>query len=339
MKPKIFLRNWNGILNNIQKSDEFEFVDDPRDSDCIVLWQDLRGEMLEIVKINQQFFHKPLVIVQHGRQASRDYGPPENFKSWADKMCVWGQDDYERMCELGYKDKTVITGCPYLNMIKPKEIHTDRNIIFAPVRTMHEEPMNIILHWELKKIELTHAQEMLRNKHDKLVDEWSPGIFNPELHGDTIPYHELDKNFRLIAKLTSLHDRHLYLGGVNHSEPMHESHIENCVQLLQHTDVVVSLEEGTFQTLVMAMDIPLIIVKGWKLTQYAGKDYSGRVELQTPGATHVEMSELSEAIERELAEPGRLSAERKQVVEKEFGKANSDPDQNIINVIKEMCHG
>jgi len=53
----------------------------------------------------------------------------------------------------------------------------------------------------------------------------------------------------------------------------------------------------------------------------------------------VEMSELSEAIERELAEPGRLSAERKEVVEKEFGKPDSDPDQNIINVIKEMCHG
>lgn len=340
MKPRVYLRDYNGVLQGVRKSDELDFVNDPRDCDCILLWQDVRGEMLEIVKINQTHFHKPLVIVQHGRQATRDYGAPENFKLSADKICVWGQDDYDRMCELGYKDKTVITGCPYLNRLKPKEIHTDRNIIFVPVRTMHEEPMNLITHWELKKIELTHMQDTLRRNYDKLVNEWSPNVFNPDAYGDTIGYHDINKNFRLIAKLTPLHDKALYSGAINLSEPLHATHIDNCVLLLQNTDVVVSLEEGTFQTLVMAMDIPLIIVKGWKLTQFAGKDYSkDRVELQTPGATHVEMSELTTAIERELAQPCRLSTERKQVVEREFGKLDSDPDKNIINVIKEITHG
>jgi hypothetical protein len=337
---KVFLRDYNGILQGVRKSSELEFVNDPRESDSIVLWQDVRGEMLEIVNINKSHFHKPLIIVQHGRQATRDYGAPENFKLLADKICVWGEDDYERMCSLGYKDKVVITGCPYLNRLKPKEVHTDRNIIFAPVRTMHEEPMNIILHLELKKLEITHVQNLLRSNYDKLVTEWNPNIFNPDAYGEKIPYQELVKNFRLIAKITPLHDRGLYLGAANLSEPLHASHIDNCVQLLQHADVVVSLEEGTFQTLVMAMDIPLIIVKGWRLTQFAGKDYSkDRVELQTPGTTHVELSELSEAIERELIEPGRLSAERKQVVEREFGKPDSDPDKNIVNVIKEIANG
>jgi len=340
MKPRVYLRDWNGILQNVSKSNELEFVDDPRDSDIIVLWQDIRGEMAEIARVNKSHFHKPLIIVQHGRQATRDYGPPENFTLTADKMCVWGQDDYERMCALGYKDRIIHTGCPYLNMIKPKEIHPDRNVIFAPVRTMHEEPMNIILHWELKKIELTHAQEMLRRHYNKLVKGWDARIFNHELDGDTIPYQEIVRNFRLVAKLTNLHDRQLYIGAINHSEPNHAAHIDNCVKLLQHTDVVVSLEEGTFQTLVMAMDIPLIIVKGWKLMEFAGVDYSKQwKELQTPGATHVEIGELYDALERELANPGRLSAERKAVVEKEFGKLDSDPDGNIIKVIKEMANG
>jgi len=205
---------------------------------------------------------------------------------------------------------------------------------------MHEEPMNIITHLELKKIELTHVQNRLRLNSDRLAKEWTPSIFNPDLWGDKIPYQELVKDFRLVAKITPLHDRNLYLGAVNHSEPLHASHIDNCVQLLQHADVVVSLEEGTFQTLVMAMDIPLIIVKGWRLTDFAGKDYSkDRVELQTKGATHVELSELSEAIERELIEPCRLSAERKEVVEREFGKSDTDPNDNIIKVIKESING
>ena len=338
MKPKVYMRDYNGILQGIKRrTDDLEFVSDPRNCDAILLWQDVRGEMYEIVKINRDHFHKPLIIVQHGRQATRDYGAPENFKLLADKICVWGQDDYDRMVSLGYGDKTIITGCPYFSRLKPKEVHPDRNIVFAPVRTMHEEPMNLIVHWELKKIELSHAQDNLRNNHDKLVKEWNPQIFNPDAYGESIPYHEIDKNFRLIAKLTPLHDKGLYMGSQNNSDPMHAAHIDNCVQLLQHTDVVVSLEEGTFQTLVMAMDIPLIIVKGWKLTEFAGKDYSkDRVELQTNGATHVEIGELYQTLERELAEPGRLSNERKEIVLREFGDINSNPEDNIIKVIKEI---
>lgn len=338
MKPKVYIRDYNGILQGVKKSEEFDFVQDPRDCDIIVIWQDVRGELLDLVKINQQYLHKPVIVIQHGRQATRDYGAPENFKLLADKICVWGEDDYERMCSLGYKDRTVITGCPYLNRLKPKEIHLDRNIIFTPVCTMHEEPINLIIYWELKKIELSQSQESLRRNLDKLVKEWNPQVFNPDTYGGNISYHDINKNFRLIAKLTPLHDRGLYLGSVNHSIPCHATHIDNCVTLLSYADVVVGLEEGTFQTLVMAMDVPLIIVKGWRLTQYAGIDYSkDRVELTTEGVTRVDLPDLAQAIERELAEPGRLSAERQRVVKREFGEG--DPDKNIINVIKEILNG
>jgi len=243
MKPKVYLRDSNGILQGVRKkTEELDFVQDPRDADILVLWQDVRGEMLELVRISRAYFKKPVIIVQHGRQATRDYQAPENFKFISDKFCCWGQDDYDRMVELGYGDKTVMTGCPYLNRLKPKEVHVDRNIVFTPVTTMHEEPMNLIAYWELKKIELSHSQDMLRKHYDRLVKDWAPSIFVPDGYGSTIPYHDIDTNFRLIAKLTPLHDKSLYLGSINFSQPGHATHIDNCVKLLSQTDVVVGLE-------------------------------------------------------------------------------------------------
>lgn len=341
MKPKVYLQDYNGILQGVKKREEIELVDDPRDCDVILTWQDVRKDMLELAKINKEYWNKPFIVVQHGRQATRDYGAPENFPLMADKICVWGQDDYDRMASLGYADRTVITGSPLISRIKPKETHTDRNVVFVPVRTMHEEPDNLITYWELKKIELSHSQEMLRKHKDKLIKDWNAQIVNPDAPSmQTISYHDINLNFRLVAKLTPLHEKGLYLGSANMSDPVHATHIDNCVHLLQQTDVVVCLEEGTFQTLVMAMDIPLIVVNGWRLTDFAGIDYSkDRVELATEGATRVDLPDLAQAIERELADPGRLADERKKVVQREFGDSNSNPEDNIINVVKEMYNG
>jgi hypothetical protein len=341
MKPKIYLRDYNGILQSLKKrTEDLEFVDDPRDCDAIVTWQDVRGDMLELAKINKEYLHKPFITVQHGRGCTRDYEAPDNFPLMCDKFCCWGQDDYDRLVKLGYKDKAVITGSPLINRIQPKEPHTDRNIIFAPVTTMHEEPDNLITFWELKKIEFEHSQEVLKKYKSQLINDWNPKIINPDSSEEkTIPYYDINKNWRLISKLTPVHDKSLYLGAVTLTAPSQVTHIEDSVRLLTQTDVVVCLEEGTFQVLVMAMDVPIIVVNGFKLTNYGGVDYTEREVVKTNGTTWVDLCDVREAIEQELAHPDRLKKERAEVVKREFGDITQNPDDNIIKVIKESLNG
>jgi hypothetical protein len=241
---------------------------------------------------------------------------------------------------LGYKDRAVITGSPLLNRIIPKEIHSDRNIVYAAVTTMHEEPDNLITFWELKKIELENAQNVLRKHRNQLINEWNSWIINPDNSTDgTIPYMDINRNWRLIAKLTPIHDKALYSGAVTLTAPTNVAHIENSVKLLSQTDVVVCLEEGTFQVLVMAMDIPVIVVKGFTLTNYGGQDYSERKVIKTNGARWVDLCDLRQAIEDELSNPSGLAEERRKVVKREFGDINTNPDDNIIKVIKEQING
>jgi len=338
MKPKIYLTDYNGILQGLKRrTDELDFVDDPRDCDAIVTWQDVRGDMLELAKINKEHFHKPFITVQHGRGCTRDYEAPDNFPLLADKFCCWGQDDYDRLCKLGYKDKAVITGSPLISRIKHKDKHDEKNIVFSPVTTMHEEPDNIITYLELKKMEMTRIQGVLRKHRGELINDWNSRILNPnaEETPNSIAYLDINDKWRLISKLTPVHDKSLYFGAITLTAPSQASHIENCVTMLAQTDVVVCLEEGTFQVLVMAMDVPVVVVKGFTLTNYGGVDYTDRDVVKTKGCEWVDFSNLESAIERELAEPSRLAEERAEVVRREFGDITVDHNDKIIEVIKE----
>ena len=48
------------------------------------LAQELRNLIDEAKRNN-----RPVIVIQHGRGAIRDYCPPMNFKFVADKLCVW----------------------------------------------------------------------------------------------------------------------------------------------------------------------------------------------------------------------------------------------------------
>lgn len=337
-KPKIYIRNFNGILDGIVKSKEFDFVKDPRNSDAIVLWQDVRGEFGELAKINKKYLHKPLVVVQHGAGGSRDYEAPESFPFLSDKFCCWGPADYERLVRQGNGDKAVITGCSLINQMKPLEKHEDKNIIFCPVVVHHEEPSNLIVFYELKKIELDYSQKNIIKHRKELEEAWKPSIFNPEntLGERTIPYVDINRKFRLIAKLQPTHDKSLYLGSVCETAASSSTHTEGSVRLLANTDVVIGMVESTFQFLAMAMGVPVVICKEWEFKTYAGKDVSGIDHIKTDGVTYCNLKDLRKTVEGELANPDRLIEERKKVVLREFGDITSDPDSKIIKVIKDL---
>ena len=341
MKPKIYIRNFNGVLDGVIKSEEFERVDDPRSADALVLWQDVRGEFKELVQINKEHLHKPLVVVQHGAGATRDYEHPENFPFMADKFCCWGQADMDRLIKQGNGDKGVITGCSLINQIKPQEKEDGKNIVFCPIVAEHEEPSNLMVYYELKKMELDYSQKNIVTHRKELEKIWRPSVFDGDetLGEHTIPYMNICNNLRLISKLTPMHDKALYSGSVVQTNVVSPTHIADCVKLLTHTSVVVGMVESTFQMLAMAMGIPVVICKEWEFKMYGGKDYTNCDHIKTKGATYCDLKDLRKVIEGELADPQRLTKERQEVVLREFGDINSDPDKKIIEVIKGVCNG
>ena len=92
---KVYLKDFNGVLQDLVS--EFTVVTDPREADVLVLWQDVRGDMKELCEINAKYMKKPVIVVQHGRGATRDYLPPNNFSMLADKFCCWGEKEKKRL--------------------------------------------------------------------------------------------------------------------------------------------------------------------------------------------------------------------------------------------------
>jgi len=334
-KIKIYLEDYNNVMTSLKTGEEFEIVKDARDCDCIVLWQDVRGYLLELCKINKEHLHKPLVIIQHGRAATNDYLPPNNFPMYADKFCCWGIKEYERLERAGYVDRAVITGSPLVPYLKPKEQHDGKNIVFCPIITSHEEPDNINTYWKLKQIELKKSSQKLMKSYDKLRDGWHAWNVEPTSATEgSVPYYNFNKEWRLIAKITYLHDKRLYVGDVVQTLQNNKTHVEDCIKLLSLSDCVVGLEEGTFQLLAMAMGIPCVMVDGFKYREFGGIDYSTVDMVKTKSVRRVELSELEKTIDEELANPDALKEEREKVLKDEFWDGVSDPIQNIIDVIK-----
>jgi hypothetical protein len=338
MSLKVYLSDFNNILAPIR--DKFEIVTDARDADVFLLWQDVRGDMLELCKINNEYLHKPVVVVQHGRGATNDYLPPNKFPLLADKICCWGMKDYERLERAGYADKAVITGSPLVSFIKPKETHDGKNIVFVPIITNHEEPDNILAYWKLKQIELSKSSNKIRKNYDKLRNYWNAWEVEPTSATEgSIPYYNFNREWRLIAKITGIHDKRLYIGDVISTIQVNKSHIADCINLLSVSDCVVGIEEGTFQLLAMAMGIPCVMVDGFKYRNYGGIDYSSVEMAKTNSVRRVELSELEKTIDEELANPDALKEEREKIVLEELWDGKTDPITNIINVVKEITNG
>lgn len=338
---KIYLRDFNGVLQSLRETDEFTIVDDPRNADTLVLWQDVRGDMLELCKINKQYLHKPVVVVQHGRGATRDYLSPNSFPMHADAFCCWGEAEQERLERAGWGDRAVVTGSPLINKLTMRARHEGKNIVFVPIITQHEEPENVMAYWKLKEVEMSKARKFLEKHKPALKTNWHAWLVDRNgVSEKTIPYHIINKNWRLIAKVTGIHDKRLYLGDVVKSLQINKTHVEDCVKLLTMTDCVVGIEEGTFQLLAMAMDIPCVMVEGFQYSLYGGIDYSSVEWIKTDAVDYANLDSLEEKIDYALSHPDHLRAKRAKVVAREFGSFACDPITNICNVIKEVkFHG
>lgn len=338
---KAYVADFNNIL--LELKSRVNLAHTPREADVIILWQDVRDSLKSLAELNRDYLHKPLIVVQHGRGATRDYLPPNKFPLLADRICVWGEKERIRMEQAGYGKNTVVTGSPLINAVKRvKRIHhDDRFIVFCPIIATHEEPFNLEVFYELKKIEYSFVQERLRNYKRQLEDGWHAFNIDPTCATENqIPYDILRKDFFLVTKCTDLHDFALYHGPVIKTMVYNKMHIINSLKVLSQADCVIGLEEGTYQLMATALGIPTVMVDGFKYGEYGGtKNYDTVEPIRSKASAFCKLPNLRDTIERELKEPDRRHNYRLDVIREEFGDMNSDPVANIIKVANELCGG
>lgn len=340
---KAFVWDFNNVLMEVEK--RIETTRNPHEADVLILWQDVRGGCRELAQHAKDYLNKPVVVVQHGRGATRDYLEPNNFPMLADKMCLWGPAEVNRLNQANLGKRAVVTGSPLAQWIKdiPKRVETDKKIVvFTPVITTHEEVDNVNTFWELKKIEYELAQEEIQRHRDNLKNGWHSWLVNPDYATENeIPYDLFRKNFFLVSKVTPIHDDKLYHGVVVKSNVMNTDHMTKSKILLANTDCLVGMEEGTFQLLATALGIPTVIVDGFKYLSYGGVDNYDRMEkIKTPATAFCELKDLKKTILDEMNNPSGKSQERQKVVQDEFNPyPDKDPNELIIDVASELAGG
>ncbi len=234
------------------------------------------------------------------------------------------------MSRLGYGDRTTIVGCPLNSLIKPKVEHKEKVVLFVPVNTGKEEPENIAAYYELLKLRYNKAQVKVLEHKDALKDKWG---FDKQVK---VSFNALAEGFDVVAKLLPWHDKALYHGSTCLGYQDLKKNNELIFNLLRNVDLVVGIDEGCTEIYAYAHDVPVIVVDGFRYRQHKsdGRAFDVSDIYRTEAATHVQLSELANAVEYALAHPEHKREERKRVAEAELGISRGDATANILKVIK-----
>ena len=355
---KVFTDNYNGVLDGIiaKLQERGEWTDNYHEADVFLLWQDVRGVQNGVARIAKKHLGKPVVVMQHGRGATRDYDAPNKFPLLADKILVWGEAEAERMRKLGYGDRVEVVGCPLFASLKPKNKERQgRNVLFAPVISSGEEPENILVYAALKKWESEKLIESIYEKYADLKKGWMSEdvqVVRSKRPDDQI----IDKVFRrevvpriprailydrglVNVKLTSVHDQFQYMAPVIGTSQGDANHAEQVTDLLRNIDAIVCLEEGTMQLLACALDIPVIHVDIFKYGNYGGVQDYDSVEKISTGAVYrtTNLSKVGDLLDQALKNPQELRRQRIAVAEREGGAHLGDPAENAIRALESVA--
>lgn len=350
---KLYVENWNGVLDTlIDKLDKSgELVTNPHDADAFLLWQDVRGDMLRLSVIVKQM-KKPLFVMQHGRGATRDYCPPNNFKMEADKILVWGQTEKDRLLTNGIVESRIeIVGCPLFKRLLPRNKEKENiNILYVPVIAQKEEPENLMVHAALKIWENHNMIVHLSEYYEDFKKGWAYEFKEMRpIQVDGKTEHKLwNKQVRPIlprgitfkrglinCKLSSVHDAAQYQSPLMVSSQNSPYLIDQIAELLTNIDIVVGLEEGTLQLLACALDIPCLTVDIFKYGNYGGCENYDRVEKIKTNSCHytTKLSKVGDILDNIIKNPQELKKAREDVCELEGGLSFGDVDENIIKAI------
>ncbi|NCN26057.1 hypothetical protein GW915_00645 [bacterium] len=309
-KLKVLLFNFNNILTDVQDGliqRGHQIVphygpnlklSDWRQADVIIVWQETDlGQWRDWIKEVQKE-GKKVILVQHGRRGTSRIFPPFNEKLVSDIVCVWGENDVERLTSCGVsREKIKVTGTTIFKHLKPRVPHDGHNIIFSPEHWDYDVSENAVVMGWLNRIKI--------------------------------------KGIKVISKLLEgEHNPHHYLNPVvsNRNKP---EHLSICADVLSLADAVVAISESTFELLAQSLDIPVIIADIWQPKSCAGDDrYKEYQREYSPACTKVKtQKELENTLLRQLDYPV-LSQERKEIVIKDGGRNIEDPLSEIIKVIE-----
>jgi len=215
--PRIFLTNRGSVMDNILP---YFFTTGIKKADIAVMFQDVVGDGLKYAtEIRSRGI--PLIVVQHGRGAVRDYLPPKNLPLLADKLCVWGTRDHEMMLEAGFsKDRIALTGCPIFDgLSKTKKPHKGINILFTP----------------------SHSEESKGNE-------------------DVLKMLRSIKGINILSKILRVHDHRIYGKNAIVSRSFDPDHMKKCLKAVRMADILVSNEPGTIELIAMYLEVPVIFV-------------------------------------------------------------------------------
>jgi hypothetical protein len=221
----------------------------------------------------------------------------ENYPLIAGKICVWGIKDVERLKSYGIDDKRIeLTGTDVLFHTKPRDKHEGINVVMRPI---HWDTAyieeNIILRDALRKINGINVKTKITEAHN-------PSDFDN-------PVYSYRDNF---------------------------DHLDICADVLSGADVVVGAgEDGTFEMMAYAMDIPVVIADIWKPKSFLGRPPQEAV--YTNACDVCKLDDLEATIRENLDNPDKLKKQRWQLAYEEGGVGlEGTPSDKIIKVINNL---
>lgn len=355
---KVYVVNYNGVLDGVIEhyAKKNQLTSNYHEADAFVLWQDVRGHMKELAEIAIQRLGKPVIVMQHGRGATRDYLPPNKFKAISDMYLLWGETEKERMLSAGVpEEKLKVVGCPLFPSLRPKAKKSGKNVLFVPVIAEKEHPENLLVYAKLKEWESKKLFKSISEKFKKLKESWL--VENIEMreakNGDkvedrvwkkaitnNVPRH-ITYDHLLNVKLTPVHDAFQYMSPVIRTSQGDSNHIPDLVDMLTNIDLMVCLEEGTMQLLAHALDIPVILVDIFNYGTYGGTSNYDVIEKIKTNACYVvkNLDKLEKAVDHALSNPSELRKHKIAVCEQEGGANLGDINGNIISAIESSTKG
>jgi len=299
---KILLFDFNNILTDVEKKlvargHEVLPVDGKdatwKKADVIVVWQETE-EWGKWIKKAQKA-GKRVILVQHGRKGISRIYPPFNDPLISDEVCVWGENDVERLVSCGVdRSRIHITGTPIYKYLRPRIEHQGFNVVFPPEHWDRDVAENLIVASALRKIKgINVITKILEREH------------NPRDYDNPVTSNRLQPG-----------------------------HIEVCAEVLQTADVIVSMSESTFELMAQAMDIPVIIADIWIPKSQAGEERHKLYKREFSKACEKvkDMRKLGAVVHKHLKNPDLLYDERIEVVRGDGGEVE-DPTEALIKVI------
>jgi hypothetical protein len=291
---KVFLNNFNGILDDLIPAIGQNLTADWKEADVVVLWQDVMGE-LENIASQAKAMGKKVIVAEHGLLSINDYIPPLRRPLVADKFMAWGNWTKDWLLEKTDIDpqKIVVTGTLLTNKIISRRKHPDKRVLFAPRHWNGEIQENIDVANELKGCKYTVFSKILKGEND-------PASYPNPLSTDR--------------------------QGLNH--------IDTCFDVLSWADVVVGIGEGTFGALTHLMDIPYISVDNWRQKDLLGKTYTEKAFKKqiSKACFSVPIEMLNEQIDMLIKNP-HLGFRNRKWFREEALNLPCDPLKNMMEVI------